>query len=375
MAADAADEYGFELPPHTSDVTDLVRAESRAKVIEPHNPLDLGDLFKLPLYLTLSRKTLERPDIDGLLFIHNYQGVFDAEESRDLIRSLGELLPTCGKPVAVCVFTTESELQVNRKAVRFPIFTDPREAVRALAWNRDYHSSRPVPLGSRRPSGVDPDRCRAELSECDEGPMPPHKLARVLAAYGIPVVPWAHAMNEEEAARAAETLGYPVVMKTAQPEVIHKSDVGAVVMDISDERSLREAYARLASLGPAVLLQHMAKPGLEWFVGCGQDRSFGPVLVTGPGGIFVELMGETALRVGPVEEREAGRMLDQLRGVALLAGARGQPVLDRQALTDVLVRVSWLLADFAEIRELDLNPVRVYGDSCLALDWRAVLER
>lgn len=375
MAADAADEYGFELPPHSGDVTELVRAESRAKVIEPHNPLDLGDLFKLPLYLTLARRTLERTDIDGLLFIHNYQGVFDAVESRDLIRSLGELLPAYGKPVAVCVFTTESELQANRKAVRFPIFTDPREAVRALAWNRDYHATRRIPLGSRRPSGIDSERCRTELSGCDEGPMPPHRLARVLAAYGIPLVPWAHATSEEQALKAAEMLGYPVVMKTAQPEVVHKSDVGAVVTDISDEGLLREAYQRVASLGPAVLLQHMARPGLEWFVGCRQDRNFGPVLVTGPGGIYVELLGETSLRVGPVDEQEACRMLDELRGSALLKGARGQPVLDRQTLTDVLVRISWMLADFPEIRELDLNPLRVYGDSCLALDWRAALKR
>jgi acetyltransferase len=184
MAADAADEYGFELPPHSRDVTELVRAESRAKVIEPHNPLDLGDLFKLPLYLTLAERTLERADIDGLLFIHNYQGVFDAVESRDLVRSLGELLSTYGKPVAVCVFTMESELELNRKAVRFPIFTDPREAVRALAWNRDFHAGRPIPLGARRPSGIDLDRVRCELSGCDDGPMPPHKLALVLAAYG-----------------------------------------------------------------------------------------------------------------------------------------------------------------------------------------------
>lgn len=375
MAADAADEYGFELPPHTSEVTELVRAESRAKVIEPHNPLDLGDLFKLPLYQTLAARTLEREDIDGLLFIHNYQGVFDGEESRKLVLSLGDLLPTYGKPVAVCVFTMQSELEQNRKAVRFPIFTDPREAVRALARNRDFHARRPIPFSTERPSGADPDRVRAELNGCGDGPMHPERLASILTAYGVPLVSWAHATDEGGAVKAAGIIGYPLVMKTAQPEVVHKSDVGAVVMGIGDEDSVCEAYGRLVSLGPEVLLQRMAEPGLEWFIGGRQDLSFGPVVVTGAGGIYVELLGETALRVGPIAEEEAREMLDELRGASLLSGARGRAVLDRSGLTNMLVRISWLLADFPEIRELDLNPVRVFSSTCLALDWRATLSR
>jgi acetate---CoA ligase (ADP-forming) len=375
MAADAADEFGFELPPHSNEVVELVRAESRAKVIQPQNPLDLGDLFKLPLYLTLASRTLERDDIDGLLFIHNYQGVFDAEESRKLVMSLGELIGTYGKPMAVCVFTRQSELEVNRKAVRFPIFTDPRDAVRALAWNREFHGRRPIALGSHRPQGVDGDRARVQLDECGDGPVPPSKLASILAAYGIPLVPWAHAVDEDGAVREARVLGYPLVMKTAQPEVIHKSDVGAVVMGIMEESAVREAYGRLAPLGTEVMLQRMAEPGLEWFVGGRQDPNFGPVVVTGAGGIYVEVLGETALRVGPVAEEEAQSMLDQLRGASLLSGIRGQAVLDRPGLTDLIVRVSWLLADLPEIQELDLNPVRIFSDRCLALDWRATLGR
>jgi acetyltransferase len=373
MAADAADEYGFELPPYPVDFTKLVLAESRAKVIEPHNPLDLGDLFNLPLYLTLASRTLERDDIDGLLFIHNYQGVLDAEDSRKLVRGLGGIIESCRKPVAVCVFTMQSELDFNRRAVRFPIFTDPREAVRALAWNRAFHARRPLALSTRRPPEALPEKAGAFLEKSASGPMPSRRLAPILSAYGIPIIQHRHAASEGEVIASAAELGYPLVMKTAQPEVLHKSDSGGVELDLAGEREVLEAYRRLLAIGPEVLLQRMAGPGLEWFVGGRQDRTFGPVLVTGPGGIYVEVLGETAIRVGPLDKEEALAMLAELKGASLLSGARGRPVLHREGLIDMLVRLSWLLADFPEIRELDLNPVRVYEDCCVVLDWRATL--
>jgi acetyltransferase len=375
MAADAADEYGFQLPPYPRDFIELVLAESRAGVIEPHNPLDLGDLFNLPLYLTLASKTLERDDVDGLLFIHNYQGVLDAEDSRKLVRGLGDIIGGCRKPVAVCVFTMQSELEINRKAVRFPIFTDPREAVRALAWNRSLHGRSPLAWSTRRPPGLDPGRAKACLLQCASGPIPSRMLAPLLSAYGMPLIRHRHAASEEEALASAETLGYPLVMKTAQPEVLHKSDAGGVELDLADEPAVREAYRRLLAMGPEVLLQRMADPGLEWFVGGRQDRSFGPIVVTGPGGIYVEVLGETAVRVGPLCEEGARGMLDELKGASLLSGSRGRAVLHREGLADLLTRVSWLLADFPEVRELDLNPVRVYENTCVVLDWRATLSR
>jgi acetyltransferase len=200
-------------------------------------------------------------------------------------------------------------------------------------------------------------------------------LAPLLLAYGIPLIPHGHGSDETGVVQTAADLGYPLVLKTAQPEVIHKSDVGGVVMGIADERALRQGYRSLLPLGPEVLLQRMADPGLEWFAGGRQDTSFGSVVVTGPGGIYVELLGETAIRVGPLAEEEAASMLSQLRGASLLSGARGRAALNRKGLIDLLVRMSWLLSDFPEIRELDLNPVNVYEDSCTVLDWRASIAR
>ena len=373
MAADAADELGFSLPPFPDEVMQTVKEHSRAKVIQFHNPMDLGDLFDLDLYGRLAEKTLAREDIDGLLFIHNYQGIFDAPESRRLIERLGELLRKSEKPLAVCAFTTQTELEHNRKVLDFPIFTDPREALLALAWNRQREERRPLPFAQTRPTGLNRALVEAELEKVTAGPVAPQTVALVLNAYGIPLVEWQLADNEEETVAAAYRLGFPVALKTAQPEVIHKSDAGGVHLNLADESSLRSAYRSLSSLGPSVLLQKMADQGLEWFIGGRQDQQFGPIVIAGLGGIYVEVFRESAIRIAPIDKQEADRLLDEIRGSKLLAGVRGQPPLDRKGLVDAIIRVSWLLNDFPQIQELDLNPMRIYQKGCCALDWRIIV--
>jgi len=376
IAADAADEFGFTLPPYPAKTIDRVREQSRAKVIQLHNPMDLGDLFDLQLYRELAEMTLARDDIDGLLFIHNYQGIFDGEPSRKLIADLAQIGSLSKKPLAICVFTPEAQLIQNRRAVHFPIFTDPREAVRALARNRDRGKFRTLPFATRRPADLKPELVRAELGEITPAPtqLSPLQLARILTAYGIPLVPWAPVQSEDEAVATAQRFGFPVAAKTGDPLILHKSDMGGVFLNLPDAAAVRQAYRKLAAVGgPAVLVEKMAEPGLEWFIGGRQDNQFGAVVITGLGGIYVEIFRETAIRIAPIDDEEAGRLLDECRGAGLLSGVRGQPEWDRDALTEVLVRISWLLHDFPQIRELDLNPVRLFpaGEGCCVLDGRA----
>ncbi len=373
MAADAAEEFGFELPPFPEEVMVRVRERSRAHVIDLQNPLDLGDLFDLTLYRDLAEMTLARADIDGLVFIHNYQEDLDAEGSHRLIASLAELVGAGRKPMAICVFTSDEELRLNQKANRVPLFTDPKEAVRALARSRDTLKPRSRPFAQTRPPVPDRARIRSELALAATGPVPPERLAAMLSAYGVPLVPWEVAANEDESVHAARALGFPVALKTAAPEVIHKSDAGGVVLNLGDEPAVRAAYGNLQRFGARVVVQKMAASGLEWLVGGRQDPTFGPVLVVGLGGIYVEVFRETVLRIAPIDHEEAHRMVDECRGAPLLRGLRGQAPCDREALVEVIVRVSWLLADCPQIRELDLNPVRIFPSGCLALDWRAVL--
>ncbi|MEJ5364986.1 MAG: acetate--CoA ligase family protein [Desulfosoma sp.] len=375
MAADAADEFGFELPPFPEELVKMAESHARAGVIQFHNPMDLGDVFDLELYEKLARQTLARADIDGLLFIHNYQGIFDAEGSRQLVQSLGRLMGEAQKPIAVCVFTMQKELELNRKTAGYPLFTDPRDALRALAWNRNFGGKPRRVFAQKRPHGVDPEKARRALAASAEGPVAPDALASALAGYGIPTVPWAIAAHEDEAVGCAGRLGYPVAMKTAAAHVVHKTDVGAVALDLADEEAVRDAYRRLARFGPAVLVQRMADPGMEWIVGGRQDDNFGPVVLVGLGGVYVEVFKETAMGIGPLDKEQARELVERCRGAAVLRGVRGGKPLHEDALLETIVRLSWFLYDFPQITEVDMNPVRVDAQGCMALDWRAALRK
>ncbi len=245
--------------------------------------------------------------------------------------------------------------------------------MRAQAIKTDqYRAASPRPLAEVRPSWLEGRTGRLDRVARPAGPVSPEQLAGVLAPYGVPLAPWRVTDNEAETVEAAQALGFPVVLKTASVDVTHKSDAGGVLLNLADEQAVRASYRDLQPLGPRVMVQKMAEAGLEWLVGGRQDPTFGPVVVTGLGGIYVEVFRETVIRVAPIDHKEAGRMVEECRGAALLRGLRGQPALDRQALLRVIVGVSWLLTDYPEITELDLNPLRIFPTGCLALDWRAL---
>jgi acyl-CoA synthetase (NDP forming) len=205
----------------------------------------------------------------------------------------------------------------------------------------------------------------------------------VCTEYGIPVVRFQVATSKEEAARFARELGYPVFLKIVSPQVVHKSDVGGVVTHIADEEELVSAYDRiLASVKErvpeaavaGVLVEEMALPGTEVIVGSTKDPRFGSVLMFGLGGVLVEVLGDTTFRVPPITASDALEMVTEIKGHRVLEGIRGQPPADIQALVDMLLRVSALLGDHPEIKEIDLNPIVVYPKGAKAVDARIILE-
>ena len=206
----------------------------------------------------------------------------------------------------------------------------------------------------------------------------------VLEHYGIPTVRGRFASTVEEAQAAAQEIGYPVALKIVAEEISHKSDVGGVQLNLRNGDSLaaafEEMFRRIGEIYPqakldGVLVQPMVTGGQELILGGRQDPQFGPVVLAGLGGIFVEIIGEAALRVAPITEREARQMLEDLRGMQILKGARGHGPSDIEAVVKALLRVSQLLVDFPEIKELDINPIRVFsaGEGCRALDARVVI--
>ena len=204
---------------------------------------------------------------------------------------------------------------------------------------------------------------------------------RLLSEFGIPLADTVAAATREAAVAAAERIGYPVVLKIDSAEVAHKSDVGGVRLGCADAAGVRQAFDEmLAEVGrraPAaridgVIVQPMVAGGTEMIVGVKSDPVVGPAVICGFGGILVEVMRDVAVRVPPFDAREAGAMLAELRGAALLRGVRGRPAADVAAVEDVLVKVAALAETYREsLRALDLNPlvVREAGKGAVVVDW------
>jgi acyl-CoA synthetase (NDP forming) len=205
---------------------------------------------------------------------------------------------------------------------------------------------------------------------------------QILHEAEIPVALAVLADDAKSAVAAAEKTGFPVVLKVVSPDVAHKSDVGGVRLGLESKEEVEEAFDEImASVRAAqtdvrvegVAVQKMAPAGTEVIVGMSKDAQFGPVMMFGLGGVFVEVLKDVAFRIVPLEGKDAREMVREIRGFAVLEGVRGQPASDLAALENLILRVSEFIEAHPEIEELDLNPVLVYPDGALAVDARIVV--
>jgi acetate---CoA ligase (ADP-forming) subunit beta len=207
---------------------------------------------------------------------------------------------------------------------------------------------------------------------------------QLLAQAGVPVVETVLATSVEEAKLAAEKIGYPVVVKVVSADISHKSDVGGVKIGLVDADEVSQAYQAImansrAAVPDAVItgvaVQAMASEGIEVIIGMVKDPQFGPVMMFGLGGIFVELLKDVSFRVLPLTERDARQMVDDIKGQAILDGVRGQAPADKTALCQLIMKVGQFIEQHPEIQELDMNPVFAYAEGAVAVDARIVLAR
>jgi acyl-CoA synthetase (NDP forming) len=204
----------------------------------------------------------------------------------------------------------------------------------------------------------------------------------LLHAAGVPVELAVLCDSAEKAVEAAQSAGYPVVLKIVSPDITHKSDVGGVKVGLNDADEVAGAYADIVASArkavpdadiSGVAVQHMAPSGTEIIVGMTTDDQFGPVLMFGLGGVMVEVMKDVAFRIVPLEERDALQMIDEIKGRAVLDGVRGQSAADTGAIADVLLKVSAFVESEPRVREIDLNPIMVYPEGAVAVDARVVI--
>lgn len=200
--------------------------------------------------------------------------------------------------------------------------------------------------------------------------------------YNIPVPNFKIARSLEEAKAIAEELGYPVVMKVVSPNVLHKSDVGGVMVNLKGSRDLEEAYEKILenikrNVGDVdlkgFLVEKMAPPSTEVIIGMIRDLQFGPVIMFGLGGIFVEIFKDVSFRIAPLDRDDAEEMIKEIKAYPILEGVRGREPADINKLIDIIMKVSNLVMDIDDIKELDLNPVFAYRDGALVVDARIIL--
>jgi acetyl-CoA synthetase (ADP-forming) len=205
----------------------------------------------------------------------------------------------------------------------------------------------------------------------------------VCMEYGIPVTRFRLAKSEAEAVKFAEEMGYPVVLKIVSPDIIHKSDVGGVTLNLKKAKEVRKAYKQIMENVKkhkkdaeivGVLVQEMAPPSTEVIVGAIKDPQFGHALMFGLGGVFVEVLKDVTFRIVPISEEEAREMIGEVKAYPLLRGYRGMPPADIEAIVQILLKTSRLVSEHPEIKELDLNPIMVYEKGAKTVDARIILE-
>jgi acetyltransferase len=380
VSAYAARQWGFQLPPLSPPLTALLKERSRAGIIKPNNPIDLGDIFDFTVYSDLMAWFCADAEVDAILFNYGPVADFEMEPARRMARHLVEQARKAGKPLAVCVLCTLNEEEFFRETLGVPVFHFPEDAVQALASSREW-GGREALGATTAPGCGSLDQVSAILTQAPAGFLPLPQALALTAALGIPAAPWEAVDNPEAAAAAAGRLGYPVVLKLSAASLIHKTEAGAVLLNLLDAGQVQAGFGRLAVAAqehlPAgepwqVVVMAQVAGGREVLLGARQDRAFGPVLAFGAGGIDTEVLEDVALRVAPVDLTQAQGLIRETRVGRVLSGIRGRPAADLEALGRALTALSQVLLQFPQIQEVDLNPVVVFPgqEGIVALDAR-----
>lgn len=365
--------------------------ERLARVLPPtaalENPVDVIGDAKEDRYESAIRIVLEDDGVDGAVIICTPTVFTDLEA---IARTIRDTVPRYGKPVTVCFMGTEDVEKAARilEEAGIPHYVFPEIAAKVMARLTQYGWWVRRPLtGIKKFEDVDKEKVKIILKKAkDEGRkfLPEPESYALLQAYGFPLAPFALVKTEEECLEQAEKIGFPVVLKVVSPQILHKIDVGGVQLNIEDREHAQRAYRQMIKTIKqkipeaeiwGVLVQKMIKGGKETILGLKRDPLFGPVIMFGLGGVYVEALRDVSFRIAPLRELTAARMIREIRGYRILEGFRGEERSDVEKIEECLKRLSQLALDFPEIEELDINPLIVMsqGKGALVVDARILL--
>ncbi len=392
LATDAAEKYGVPLKFAPADV----QAELKKHMPEfgsAKNPVDMTGMAGNEWYYATTKFSYAHKWVDGLVVLYCETAMTNPLEIAQSIKKAVDDSGVKGKPVTVSFVGGERSVNAMRWLVDhgIPAYGAPDLAINAIAALREFYKMKEIvneaPIsceGFQYEQAVEIiNKARTEgrdsLTEIE--------AKQVFSIYGLPVTATELAKTEDEAVALAKKIGFPVVMKIVSPDILHKSDAGGVKVNIKDEAAARDAYQTILKNAKAykananihgIAVQEMAPWGTEVILGSVNDPTFGPTMMFGLGGIFVEVLKDVTFRVAPVSQNQALRMFSEIRGAPILAGVRGEAPRDREALADVICRYSSMIIQLQdEISESDANPVLVYeeGKGVKVVDARIILKK
>jgi len=385
IAADTAERLGVELPHMTREsiAAMALKLPPNATVF---NPVDvIGDATS-ERYAAVLAQAARDPNVDGMLVILTPQAMTDIDNTADVVITTSG---TTDKPI-IASFMGEARVRTAIKKLKdasIPNFSYPELAVKAFKRLSDHRARQN--LEQEQPVCLEVNK--GALRQKIDGFIAANKFqlgeddaAAILAHYGFRFPRKALARTSREAAGLASKLGFPVVMKIASPDILHKTDVGGVKLSINSANEAEDAFLEITANArrfmpqafiQGVTLYEMISGGKEVILGVTHDRTFGHMLMFGLGGIYVEVLKDVAFRITPISHRDAQAMVNEIKTSALLRGARGEKAVDVNAVVESILRLSCLVTDFPVIRELDVNPLVAMEKGAVALDARIIFRR
>jgi acetyltransferase len=386
MAADAIERNGLRLASFTRETQDKLRS-FLPSIASVYNPVDIIGDARAERYDQSLKLLLKDPQVDGVLVILTPTAIIDVDETANIV---AERSSKSKKPVLASFMGGVSVKQGIKilQSHKIPNYSYPEEAIKVFRIMSDYYQWLHTPQPSYRRFKSRKQAVKAFFKKTREKQLFTlgEQVARdIIADYGFKTPQSSLVMTSEEALAAARKIGYPVVMKIVSPDILHKTDVGGVRVGIENDQQAEEAFfditaqsqqyhPQAAILGVSV--QEMVKGGKEVILGMSKDVQFGPLIMFGLGGIYVEVLKDVSFRIAPLSVEDADQMIREINAYPLLRGARGEKPTDIAALRECLLRLSQLVTDNPEILELDINPliVKAEGEGAVAADARIILE-
>ena len=387
IAADAVERSKLEMASFTKDTIDTLRSFLPA-MANVYNPVDvLGDA-KADRYKFVIEKVVEDPNVDIVLIILTPQAMTEIEKTAEVIT---EISHHTDKPIVTSFMggkRIENSLKImcQKKVLNYSF---PERAVSAIEAIYKYTLWQKRPASKTKIFDVQRENVASffgKMKQTGRQHLNEEEARQVISAYGFRVPKSILAGSETEAVKAAEEIGYPVVIKISSPDILHKSDFGGVRIGIKNESEVRTCFCDIIQkarrLMPdaeikGVLVQQMITGGKEVILGMSRDPQFGPLLMFGLGGIYIEILKDVSFRIAPIGLSEAEEMIQEIRSFPLLKGARGERPVDINTVVDNILRLSQLVTDFPEIIEMDMNPLLVFpeGSGTMALDARITISQ